>query len=101
MLKFVELKNDRKKVKEYSFGMKQRLGLALALIGDTKLLILDELFVGLDLIGVEKFREFIHRISKEKGVAILISSHQLSEIESMFERNLFISEQKLENYIDS
>lgn len=49
-------------------------------MGGALLLILDELFVGLDLIGVEKFREYINSISKEKGVAILISSHQLSEL---------------------
>ena len=78
--------------------MKQRLGLALALLGDTKLLILDEPFVGLDPIGIEKFRAFIHRLSKEKKVSILISSHQLSEIESLCERYLLIAERKLEMY---
>lgn len=99
-LNFVELKNDKKKVKDYSFGMKQRLGLALALFHDTKLLILDKPFVGLDPIGIEKFKSFINRISEEKRVSILISSHQLSEIEDMCKRYLIISEKTLANYED-
>ena len=98
VLKFVELENNRKKVSEYSFGMKQRLGLALALLGNTKFLVLDEPFVGLDPLGVETFRKFIYKLSKEKGVAILISSHQLSEIESMCEKYLFISEKTIKKH---
>lgn len=86
----VDLKNDAKKVKEYSFGMKQRLGLALSLLGNTKLLILDEPFVGLDPVGLTAIRDFIIRISQEKEMAILISSHQLAEIEEICQRYLFI-----------
>ncbi len=98
ILNLVDLKNDKKKVKQYSFGMKQRLGLALALLGDTKLLILDEPFVGLDPVGIQTIREFILKVSEERKMAILISSHQLSEIEGICERYLFISDRQLTNY---
>lgn len=98
ILKFVDLKNDKKKVKQYSFGMKQRLGLSLALLGDTKLLILDEPFVGLDPIGIQTIREFIQKLSRERNIAILISSHQLAEIEDICERYLFISDRHLTIY---
>lgn len=98
ILKLVDLKNDAKKVKQYSFGMKQRLGLALALLGETKLLILDEPFVGLDPIGIQTIREFILKVSKERKMAILISSHQLSEIEDICERYLFISNSQFISY---
>lgn len=100
ILDLVDLKNDKKKVKQYSFGMKQRLGLALALLGDTKLLILDEPFVGLDPVGIQTIREFILELSRERKMAILISSHQLSEIEDSCERYLFISDGQLSNYKD-
>lgn len=98
ILKLVDLKNDAKKVKQYSFWMKQRLGLALALLGETKLLILDEPFVGLDPIGIQTIREFILKVSKERKMAILISSHQLSEIEDICERYLFISNSQFISY---
>ncbi|MDR1473306.1 MAG: ABC transporter ATP-binding protein [Lactobacillales bacterium] len=95
LLSFVGLKNDNKKVRSYSFGMKQRLGLALSLLRDPKLLILDEPFVGLDPIGVDRLIEFIQKISLEQKVAILISSHQLSEIEILSKRILHLSKTKL------
>ncbi|MDR0690865.1 MAG: ABC transporter ATP-binding protein [Streptococcaceae bacterium] len=95
LLSFVGLKNDNKKVRSYSFGMKQRLGLALSLLRDPKLLILDEPFVGLDPIGVDRLIEFIKKISLEQKVAILISSHQLSEIEILSKRILHLSKTKL------
>lgn len=98
VLNIVELENDKKKVKNYSFGMKQRLGLALALLGDTKLLILDEPFVGLDPVGIQTIRNFIFKISRERKMAILISSHQLSEIDGICERYLFLSDKQLTNY---
>lgn len=99
ILTLVDLSNDKKKVKQYSFGMKQRLGLALALLGDTKLLILDEPFVGLDPVGIRTIREFIIKICRERNVAILISSHQLSEIKDICDRFLFMSDKHLTNYI--
>lgn len=94
-LDFVGLENNKKKVKGYSFGMKQRLGLALALMGTPKLLILDEPFVGLDPVGVEKFKQFIYELNQNKNVTVLISSHQLSEIEQMCNRYLFISDKNV------
>ncbi|SEJ28771.1 ABC-2 type transport system ATP-binding protein [Kandleria vitulina] len=98
ILNLVDLKNDNKKVKAYSFGMKQRLGLALALLGNTRLLILDEPFVGLDPVGIQIIRNFIIKMSKERNMAILISSHQLSEIEGICERYLFISDRRIKAY---
>lgn len=98
ILEFVDLTNNRKKVKQYSFGMKQRLGLALALLGDKKLLILDEPFVGLDPIGIQVIKEFIVKLCKERKIAVLISSHQLSELENICDKFFVISNKKLIDY---
>ncbi|MGT2784644.1 ABC transporter ATP-binding protein [Streptococcus merionis] len=83
LLQFVGLDNTKKQVKTFSFGMKQRLGLALALLNDPDFLILDEPFVGLDPIGVKLLLDYIVKLRSEKGVTILISSHQLHEIEEI------------------
>lgn len=72
--------NDKKLFSEYSLGMKQRLGIANAIMHDPELLILDEPINGLDPIGIAEVREFIKRLSTEQGKTILISSHILSEI---------------------
>jgi ABC-2 type transport system ATP-binding protein len=101
ILNFVELPLDNKKVKGYSFGMKQRLGLALSLLGQPKFLILDEPFVGLDPIGVKKFRDLIHQLSQEQGVTILISSHQLAEVEKICHRFLYINNENIVEYQQS
>lgn len=71
------------KVKSYSQGMKQRLGLGQALIGDPKLLILDEPTTGLDPIGMIEMREFIRKIADERDATIFLSSHLLHEVEEM------------------
>ncbi len=100
ILNLVGLDNNKKRVKEYSFGMKQRLGLALALLGDTNLLILDEPFVGLDPVGIQTIRDFILSLCRNRKIAVIISSHQLSEIEGMCDRYLFISNRQVANYVD-
>ena len=98
LLKFVGLDNSKKLVKSYSFGMKQRLGLALALLDDPEFLILDEPFVGLDPTGVRVLLDYIVKLRREKGVTILISSHQLHEIEEICDYFLFINGKSIETH---
>lgn len=71
------------KVKKYSLGMKQRLGLGQAILNKPKLLILDEPTNGLDPIGIHELRKIIKKLAKENGTAVFISSHILSEIEQV------------------
>lgn len=87
-------KNIHKKVKTYSLGMRQRLGVAQALVHAPKLVILDEPMNGLDPVGVKQLRDYLIYIAKEKKVAILVSSHILSEIEIMCDRVVMIAEGK-------
>ena len=83
-LKIVRLYEQKdKKLGAYSLGMKQRLGIAMALLGDPKLLILDEPSNGLDPAGIMEIRNLITSLPKERGMTVLISSHLLNEIEQM------------------
>lgn len=77
------IKSKDKKVREFSLGMKQRMGIAIALIGNPKYLILDEPINGLDPYGIEEMRDLFKRIVKNSNTSILISSHILDEIEKI------------------
>ena len=80
----VRMENQmEKKVKNYSLGMKQRLGIAMALARFPKLLILDEPTNGFDPAGIEEMRELIKMLPKQYGMTVMISSHILSEIDQM------------------
>lgn len=83
------------KVASYSLGMRQRLGLAQALLHDPKFLILDEPTNGLDPAGIREFRIYLQKIAKENGVAIFVSSHLLSEIELLCDRIAIIQNGEL------
>lgn len=83
------------KVKKYSLGMKQRLGIAQALLSRPKLLILDEPNNGLDPSGILEMRSIISHLANELNIAVLISSHQLAEMESLCDRFLIINKGKL------
>jgi ABC-type multidrug transport system ATPase subunit len=82
------------KVKEFSQGMKQRLGIAVALVHDPKLIILDEPTNGLDPQGIADIRNLIMQLSKKQGKTILVSSHLLSEIEQIANRIIIIDKGK-------
>lgn len=84
VLHIVRLENQgNKKVSQYSLGMKQRLGLASAMLGNPKLLILDEPTNGLDPAGIQEMRELIRSLPAEYGMTVMVSSHLLSEIDQM------------------
>lgn len=83
-LKIVRLENQKdKKVSQYSLGMKQRLGIAMALLSFPRLLILDEPTNGLDPAGIGEIRELIKSLPQRYGMTVLISSHLLAEIEQI------------------
>ncbi|MDR6123903.1 ABC-2 type transport system ATP-binding protein [Bacillus sp. SLBN-46] len=79
------------KVKTYSLGMRQRLGIAQALLGKPKVLILDEPTNGLDPAGIREMRQFIRFLAEEEGLSVLVSSHLLSEIQLLCDRVAIIS----------
>jgi lantibiotic transport system ATP-binding protein len=85
-LDIVGLRDDANRlVREYSLGMRQRLGLALALLGSPDLLILDEPTNGLDPAGIHEMRDLLRRLPTEHGVTVFLSSHLLAEVEQVAE----------------
>jgi len=76
----------RKKVGKFSLGMKQRLGIARAICGDSSFVILDEPTNGLDPNGIVEFRELIDRLNKENGITFIISSHYITELQKISTR---------------
>ncbi|MCL2089352.1 MAG: ABC transporter ATP-binding protein [Oscillospiraceae bacterium] len=95
-IKFVGLENRIKdKVKKYSLGMKQRLGVAQAILHKPKLLVLDEPTNGLDPAGIKELRDILKKLAHEEGTAVFVSSHLLSEMEMMCDRVGIISQGRL------
>ncbi|GAA0103865.1 ABC transporter ATP-binding protein [Paraclostridium sordellii] len=102
VLELVGLDNiGKKKVKNFSLGMKQRLGIANALLGNPRFLILDEPINGLDPMGIIEIRELLKKVNKEKDVTMLISSHILSELSEIATCYGFIDKGKLIQEISS
>ena len=96
VLDIVQLTNDQhRKVGQYSLGMKQRLGIAMALLGSPKLLVLDEPTNGLDPAGIQEMRELIRTMPAATGATVLISSHLLGEIEQMVDQVGILNHGKL------
>ncbi|RLQ98106.1 ABC transporter ATP-binding protein [Falsibacillus albus] len=83
------------KVKTYSLGMRQRLGLAQCLLHRPKVLILDEPTNGLDPAGIREIRDYIRRLAREESMAVIVSSHLLAEMEMMCDRIAIIQKGKL------
>ena len=92
---FALQKASHRLTRDFSLGMKQRLGLARALLHDPELMILDEPTNGLDPAGIQEIRETIKRLNREKGITILFSSHILSEVEQISSKVGIIHEGKL------
>lgn len=108
IVRLVELENAiDKKVKNYSLGMRQRLGIAQALLHDPSILILDEPTNGLDPAGIRQLRDYLRRLAREEKISILVSSHLLSEIELMcdwvviIQNGKFVGERELNLSVDA
>ncbi len=100
LLKFVGLgETGKKKVKAFSLGMRQRLGIAMALMSDPEILVLDEPVNGLDPEGMVEVRMILKRLAREKNVTILISSHLLAELSEMCDEYSIINHGTLVEHI--
>jgi ABC-2 type transport system ATP-binding protein len=96
LLEIVGLSNVEKKIaKSFSLGMKQRLGIALALVGDPEFIVLDEPINGLDPQGIAEMRNIIRKLSKERGLTIIVSSHILDELVKVADSFAIINSGKL------
>ena len=96
LLKLVGLNDtDNKKVRNFSLGMRQRLGIAITLCSNPKFIILDEPINGLDPTGIIELRNLLKRLNKERGITILISSHILTELHQLANRYGILHEGKL------
>ena len=84
------------KVKRYSLGMKQRLGIALALLNDPKIMILDEPTNGLDPAGIKQLRNILRNIAKKNDVCIIVSSHLMSEMELMCDKVAIVNNKTIQ-----
>lgn len=98
IIKLISLEgSEYKKLKIYSLGMKERLGIGVSIINNPKLLILDEPTNGLDPIGIKDLREFIKSL---KGVSVVITSHMLSEIENICDKVMLIDKGRIRGIKD-
>lgn len=96
ILKFVGLSDaGRKKARHFSFGMRQRLGIAIALVGNPDFLILDEPINGLDPQGIIEIRELVLKLNREYGITVLISSHILDELAKVATHFGFINDGRI------
>lgn len=96
----VGLKNDiHRRYREYSLGMKQRLGIAMALLNNPDIIILDEPVNGLDVDGVQEIRELIKRLSDERQTTVIISSHILGEMDRICDRAVFLINGEIVNTV--
>lgn len=98
VVSLVKLENRiHDKVKKYSLGMRQRLGVAQALLHQPSLLILDEPTNGLDPAGIRELRDYLRHLTRTEGIAVIVSSHLLSEMELMCDRVAILQQGKLVN----
>ena len=87
--------SSKKPVSQFSLGMKQRLGVAMAIAHSPEFMILDEPMNGIDPVGMVELRDFIKSIARDRGVTVFVSSHMLAEIEQVCDRVLFLKDGKL------